>query len=111
MLIGRFCGDAAEVHGQAKPIPIEFDLRGNVDVVLSAGGDEAITLGTQEFRNPGVSSALGFVNMRYETSCNSHRAAGINSIWHPTVSTRETRLGSDEAFSSQRWLRWKIGRL
>src|SRR6266404_1676472 len=41
-----------------------------------------------------VSSALGFVNMRYGTSCSAHCVAQINSIWHPTVSTTETRLGS-----------------
>ena len=41
-----------------------------------------------------VSSALGFVNMGYGTSCSSHGVAGSNSIWHPTVSTTETRLGS-----------------
>lgn len=40
------------VNGEAKPIRIEFDLVGDIDVVLAARGDEAIAVGTQELRSP-----------------------------------------------------------
>ncbi|HWX30782.1 MAG TPA: hypothetical protein VNZ53_25500 [Steroidobacteraceae bacterium] len=56
--------DGGRVHGEAKAILIEFDLSGDVDVVLAAGGDEAITLGTQEFRNPGESQSRQRVEER-----------------------------------------------
>ena len=52
------------VHGEAKPVPVEFDLGGDVDVVLAAGGDEAIALGTQEFRAPEESQARECVKER-----------------------------------------------
>ena len=46
----RYCGG---VQGEAKPIPIEFDLRGDVDVVFAARRDEAVTVGSKQLRGPG----------------------------------------------------------
>jgi len=54
----------AGVNGEAKPIPIEFDLGGDIDIVLAAGGDEAIAIGTQEFRSPDECQARKRVEQR-----------------------------------------------
>ena len=52
------------VNGEAKPIPIEFDLGGDIDVVLAARGDEAIAIGTQELRSPNKCQARKRVEQR-----------------------------------------------
>jgi hypothetical protein len=52
------------VNGEAKPILIEFDLGGDVDVVLAARGNEVIALRTQELRGPNESEARKRVEQR-----------------------------------------------
>ena len=52
------------VNGEAKPILIEFDLGGDIDVVLAARGNEVIAFGTQELRCPNESEARKRVKQR-----------------------------------------------
>src|SRR5216684_3929768 len=52
------------VNGEAKPILIEFDLGGDIDVVLATRGNEVIALGTQELRGPNESEARKRVEQR-----------------------------------------------
>jgi hypothetical protein len=52
------------VNGEAKPILIEFDLGGDIDVVLAACGDEAIAIGAQELRSPNESQSRKRVEQR-----------------------------------------------
>jgi hypothetical protein len=52
------------VNGEAKPIPVEFDLGGDIDVVFAARGDEAIAIGAQEFRSPNECQARKRVEQR-----------------------------------------------
>ena len=82
------------VHGEAKPIPIEFDLSSDVDVVLAAGGDEPIAFGTQEFRNPGESQSRQRVEERQlGARLRQHKIWGI---MHPSLrSTDKFDLAPD----------------
>jgi hypothetical protein len=70
--------DCRAVHGEAKFVPIEFDLSGDIDIVLATRGDEPTALGAKVLRGPRevrrermsnrVSSAFAFVSMGLRSS-------------------------------------------
>src|ERR1019366_6905449 len=62
------------VNGEAKHIPIEFDLRADVNVVLATRGDEAIAVGTQELCGLEESQARKRVEQRPLGARLRHRA-------------------------------------
>ena len=69
--------DRRAVQGEAKLVPIEFDLRGDIDVVLAARRDEPSSSVPRSFTarakvsresvSNRVSSALAFVSMRFSS--------------------------------------------
>jgi hypothetical protein len=62
----RYCGG---VNGEPKLIPIEFDLRADIDVVLTARSDEAIAAGTQELHGLEHGQARERVEQRQLAAC------------------------------------------
>jgi hypothetical protein len=72
------------VNGEAKPILIEFDLGGDIDVVLAACGNEVIALGTQELRGPDESEARQRVEQRQlGAGLRQHETSAITRLCTP----------------------------
>ncbi len=47
--------DHRALHGKSKLAPIEFDLRGEIDIVLAARRDKLASLSAEELRGAGES--------------------------------------------------------
>jgi len=97
--------DRRAVHGKAKLLWIEFNLAGDVDVVLSACHDEAAPLGTQELYRPGERKAregikqrqLGARLRQHDSPAALSLRGSVGEIGrtsHPKGTTDWMRLGS-----------------
>src|SRR5450755_858168 len=87
------------IHGETERIALEFHLRDNVDLVLAAGGDEALTLRTEKRRGPAEGQARQQVEQRQlGAGLGPHRVrysvGAMNLTAHPWPSTDEIRVGS-----------------